>query len=68
MARVVSTVANSKTNIRAMDTRTSEGKAMADLTLEIADLKHLERILKSIAAIDGVMQVERKFNVRHATA
>ena len=68
LARVVSTVANSKTNIRAMDTRTSDGRAMADLTLEIADLKHLERILRSIAAIDGVMQVERKFNVRHATA
>ena len=68
LARVVSTVANSKTNIRAMDTRTSDGRAMADLTLEIADLKHLERILRSIAAIDGVMRVERKFNVRHATA
>ena len=68
LARVVSTVANSKTNIRAMDTRASDGRAMADLTLEIADLKHLERILRSIAGIDGVIQVERKFNVRHATA
>ncbi|MEO6258736.1 MAG: ACT domain-containing protein [Thermoanaerobaculia bacterium] len=68
LARVVSTVANSKTNIRSMDTRSSDGRAMVELTLEIADLKHLERILRSIAAIDGVMQVERKFNVRHATA
>ena len=54
--------------IRQMDTRTGEGKATADLTLEIADLKHLEKVTRSIAGLEGVMQVERKFNVRHATA
>jgi guanosine-3',5'-bis(diphosphate) 3'-pyrophosphohydrolase len=68
LARVVSTIANLKTNIRQMDTRTSDGRATAELTLEIADLKHLEKVTRSIAGLEGVMNVERKFNVRHATA
>ena len=68
LARVVSTIANLKTNIRQMDTRTLDGKATAELVLEIADLKHLEKVTRSIEGLDGVVQVERKFNVRHATA
>ncbi len=68
LARVISTIANLKTNIRQMDTRTGDGKATAELTLEIADLKHLEKVTRSIAGLEGVMNVERKFNVRHATA
>jgi (p)ppGpp synthase/HD superfamily hydrolase len=51
-----------------MDTRTGDGKATAELVLEIADLKHLEKVTRSIAGVDGVMQVERKYNTRHAIA
>jgi GTP pyrophosphokinase len=68
LARVVSTVANLKTNIRQMDSRVNDGKATAELVLEIADLKHLEKVQRSIASVDGVVNVERKFNVRGATA
>ena len=68
LARVVSTIANLKTNIRQMDSRTIDGRATAELVLEIADLKHLEKVTRSIEGLDGVMQVERKFNARHATA
>jgi GTP pyrophosphokinase len=68
LARVISTIANLKTNIRQMDSRVSDGKATAEITLEIADLKHLEKVTRSISGLEGVMQVERKFNVRHATA
>jgi guanosine-3',5'-bis(diphosphate) 3'-pyrophosphohydrolase len=68
LARVVSTIANLKTNIRQMDSRTVDGRATAELVLEIADLKHLEKVTRSIEGLDGVMQVERKFNVKHATA
>jgi len=68
LARVVSTIANMKTNIRNMDSRTGEGKATAEIGLEIADLKHLERVIRSIGAVDGVINVERKYNIKHATA
>jgi len=52
-----------------MDSRTSDGKATAELVLEIADLKHLERVTRSIVSVDGVVRVERRFNAaRGATA
>jgi GTP pyrophosphokinase len=69
LARVIAAIANLKTNIRQMDSRTSDGKATAELVLEIADLKHLERVTRSITTVDGVVRVERRYNAgRHATA
>jgi guanosine-3',5'-bis(diphosphate) 3'-pyrophosphohydrolase len=69
LARVIQAVSNLKTNIRQMDSRTGDGKATIELMLEISDLKHLEKVTKSIAVVDGVTRVERKYNIgRHATA
>jgi len=68
LARVISTISNQKTNIRQMETRTGDGKAMVELILEIADLKHLERVTRSITGLEGVLRVDRKYNIRHATA
>jgi GTP pyrophosphokinase len=68
LARVISTISNLKTNISQMNSRTSEGKATTELVLEIADLKHLERVIRSIAGLEGVLRVDRKYNIRHATA
>jgi GTP pyrophosphokinase len=68
LARVISTISNMKTNIRQMETRTADGKATTELVLEIADLKHLERVTRSLSSVDGVTRVDRKYNIRHATA
>ncbi len=69
LARVISTISNLKTNIRHLETRTGDGRATIDLALEIADLKHLEKVTKSIGVVDGVIRVERRYNTgRHATA
>jgi len=68
LARLISTISNLKTNIRQMETRTGEGKATTELVLEIADLKHLEKVTRSISGLDGVVNVARKYNIRHATA
>ncbi|HEY6220277.1 MAG TPA: TGS domain-containing protein, partial [Gemmatimonadaceae bacterium] len=68
LARLISTISNLKTNIRQMETRTGDGKATTELVLEIADLKHLEKITRSVSGLDGVVNVVRKYNVRHATA
>ena len=68
LARVVSAVSNLKTNIRQMETRTADGKATVELVLEIEDLKHLERVRRSLTAVEGVLRVDRKYNIRHATA
>ncbi|MFZ2494013.1 MAG: bifunctional (p)ppGpp synthetase/guanosine-3',5'-bis(diphosphate) 3'-pyrophosphohydrolase [Thermoanaerobaculia bacterium] len=68
LARMISAISNMKTNIRQVDTRTADGKATAELVLEIADLKHLEKVIKSLNGLDGVVRVDRKYNIRHATA
>ena len=68
LARVVQTIANLKTNIRQMETRSGDGKATVELVLEIADLKHLERVTRSLSTLEGVVRVDRKYNIRHATA
>jgi (p)ppGpp synthase/HD superfamily hydrolase len=48
--------------------RTADGKASIELVLETADLKHLEKVTRSLSSVDGVMRVDRKYNIRHATA
>ncbi|HEX6159517.1 MAG TPA: bifunctional (p)ppGpp synthetase/guanosine-3',5'-bis(diphosphate) 3'-pyrophosphohydrolase [Thermoanaerobaculia bacterium] len=68
LAKVITTISNLKTNIRQIETRTAEGKATTELVLEIADLKHLEKVTRSISTLEGVLRVDRKYNFRHATA
>jgi (p)ppGpp synthase/HD superfamily hydrolase len=48
------------TDIRDAQVRTFDDKtANIDLTLRILDLKHLERVVKSIRGVAGVIDVER---------
>jgi GTP diphosphokinase / guanosine-3',5'-bis(diphosphate) 3'-diphosphatase len=68
LAKVVSSVANLKTNISHIESRTGEGKVVVEMVIDVADLKHLEKVIKSISSIDSVLRVERKYNIRHATA
>ncbi|HEX7707771.1 MAG TPA: TGS domain-containing protein, partial [Thermoanaerobaculia bacterium] len=68
LARAISAISNMKTNIRQMETRAADGRATVELVLEIADLKHLERVVRSLSGLDGVIRVDRKFNIRHASA
>jgi GTP pyrophosphokinase len=68
LAKLISTISNLKTNIRRMETSTGDGKATTELVLEIADLKHLERVIRSLSGVEGVTRVDRKYNIRHATA
>ncbi|MBK5260417.1 MAG: bifunctional (p)ppGpp synthetase/guanosine-3',5'-bis(diphosphate) 3'-pyrophosphohydrolase [Thermoanaerobaculia bacterium] len=68
LARVVSAISNLKTNIRQMETRSGDGKATIEAILEIADLKHLEKVTRSLSSVDGVVRVDRKYNIKHATA
>ena len=43
-----------------MEARTGgDDEARIDMTVEIKDMKHLEKVIKSIKAVDGVLGVER---------
>jgi GTP pyrophosphokinase len=42
-----------------MDVRTGDARASIDITIDIEDLKHLERIVSSIRRIPGIIDVQR---------
>ena len=60
LAAVSAKIAGINTNIKNMEAHTSEGeRARIDVTVEISDLKHLEKVLKAVRGVDGVIGVER---------
>jgi len=60
LAAVSAKIADINTNIRNMEAHTDEDRrARIDVTVEITDLKHLERVIRSLRGVDGVLDVER---------
>ena len=54
----------SNTDIRNAEARTFDDRTAAiELTLRIQDLKHLEKVVKSIRGVSGVIDVERQTTV-----
>ena len=60
LAEISSRVSNINTNITNMEARTGEDRqARIEMTVEISDVKHLDRVIKSIKGVQGVIGVER---------
>ncbi len=61
IAELSSRIADINTNIDTLEASTagSDHRARIDMTVEIQDLKHLEKVMKSIRGVDGVIEVER---------
>ncbi|MGE5246656.1 MAG: RelA/SpoT family protein [Betaproteobacteria bacterium] len=60
LAAVSAKIADINTNIKNMEARTGEDQhARIDMTVEISDLKHLEKVIKSLRGVDGVLGVQR---------
>ena len=60
LAAVSAKIADINTNIKNMEARTDEDRrARIDMTVEIADVKHLDRVMKALKAVEGVLAVER---------
>src|SRR6267378_1374007 len=60
LAAVSAKIADINTNIRNMEAHTDDDRhARIDVTIEISDVKHLERVMKSLRTVDGVLDVER---------
>jgi GTP diphosphokinase / guanosine-3',5'-bis(diphosphate) 3'-diphosphatase len=61
LAAITTVLASMNTDIRTAEARTfDDHTAMIDLTLRILDLKHLEKVVKSIRGVTGVIEVERQ--------
>ena len=61
LAEISAKVSDINTNITNMEARTGgdDQQARIDMTVEIRDVKHLEKVIKSIKAVEGVLGVER---------
>ncbi len=59
LADVTSVISGVHSNIQNIEARTGDNKAFIDVTLDIVDMQHLEKIVSSLRRIDGVFQVER---------
>jgi len=60
LAAVSTKIADINTNIKNIEARTDEDqRARIDMTVEISDLKHLEKVIKAVRGVEGVIGVER---------
>jgi GTP pyrophosphokinase len=60
LADITQAIANIKANIRdAQATVNADGQGELRFTVEIMDLKHLQRVISSIKSVEGVIAVER---------
>jgi GTP pyrophosphokinase len=60
LAEISAKVSDINTNITNMEARTGEDEhARIDMTVEIRDVKHLDKVIKSIKGVEGVLGVER---------
>ena len=60
LADVSSRIADINTNIRDVEaTVDDDQRGSIRMTVEISDVKHLEKVMKSIKNVDGVLAVER---------
>ncbi|MCA1704590.1 MAG: TGS domain-containing protein [Actinobacteria bacterium] len=59
LADVSSKIAGINTNIRTVEATVDSQMGRIDMTVEISDLKHLQKVIKSLRSIEGVLDVER---------
>jgi guanosine-3',5'-bis(diphosphate) 3'-pyrophosphohydrolase len=61
LAAVSSKVSGMNTNIKTMEATSEDQRGRIDMTVEISDMKHLEKVIKSIRGVSGVIGVERLY-------
>jgi GTP diphosphokinase / guanosine-3',5'-bis(diphosphate) 3'-diphosphatase len=59
LADVSSKIAGINTNIRNVEATVDAQMGRIDMTVEISDVKHLQKVIKSLKAVAGVVDVER---------
>jgi guanosine-3',5'-bis(diphosphate) 3'-pyrophosphohydrolase len=62
LADVSSKIAGINTNIRNVEATTTDQMGRIDMTVEISDVKHLQKVIKSLRSVEGVLDVERAAN------
>lgn len=65
LADLTAAISNIKTDIRDARAAVSpDGKGTIDITAEVYDVKHLERVMKAVKSVEGVLEVERSSSLQ----
>ena len=59
LADVSAKIAGINTNIRNVEATVDDQRGRIDITVEISDVKHLQKVVKALRSVDGVLDVER---------
>ena len=60
LAALSASISDINTNILGLEATTGDdAHARIDVTVEIKDMKHLEKVIKSLRSVDGVLDIER---------
>ncbi|HET7212405.1 MAG TPA: bifunctional (p)ppGpp synthetase/guanosine-3',5'-bis(diphosphate) 3'-pyrophosphohydrolase [Terriglobia bacterium] len=59
LAEITAVISGDRSNIQNLETRTGDNQAFIDVTVDIVDKNHLEKIVSSLRKIEGVYRVER---------
>ncbi len=59
IADITGSIADIKTGIRNAQARVSNDQGEIEVTVEVFDLKHLEKVIQSVKKVPGVLDVER---------
>ena len=60
---IAAAISDVRSNILNVEARTADERGTIDITVEIPDMKHLERVISSVKKIDGVYDVSRSTRV-----
>jgi len=67
LAEIAAVISEVKSNILNVEARTADERGTIDITVEIPDMKHLERVITSIKKLDGVYDVSRSTRTTNAS-
>jgi len=59
LKNITTVISDDNTNIRNIEARTGDGHATIDVVIDIADMKHLQRIVGGIRKLAGIRDVQR---------
>jgi GTP pyrophosphokinase len=59
LKQIATVISDANTNIRNIEAKTAEDQATVEIVADIADLKHLDRIITGVRKIPGVRDVQR---------
>ena len=63
LAEIAAAISDVRSNILNVEARTADERGTIEITVEIPDMKHLERVISSVKKIDGVYDVSRSTRV-----